>query len=330
MGIMRRRASPPIPTRADKGWRQTEGSIVVEASILLPMILLLFLFFVYLIQAAVISTALQSAASNAVKQVAAHLYPIQKVVENAPALTETGALGQALSRPPAMLMKLTAQQFVHQFGSDLPEPLSGFAQDAGAWFAEQAEALGEQAQAAAGQALFHPLLQRYGVQHILKPDKVRVTHLRLPDLKEKREPFVALQVEYDLPMRVPLLMKTVTLTARASERAWIGDGPPPETQSSGSDQDKQAPQIVSIEPNPLKPGHGAKLTAKAAPHEQVKLIVYYKSGESIAKGLVWKQADTEGNVSWDWHVSGSTTEGTWRLKVISESGAASDMSFGVE
>lgn len=330
MDTMRHHESPLIHTEAKKNWKRTEGSIVVEASILLPMILLLFLFFVYLIQAAVISTALQSAASNAVKQVAAHLYPVQKVVENAPPITEVGPIGKVLSRPPAMLMRLTAKEFVQQFGSDLPEPVSGWVQDAGTWVGDQAESLGEQAQAAVGQVIFKPLLERYGIQHILDPDKIRVTHLKLPDLKEKAEPFVALQVEYDLPMRVPILMKKMTLTARASERAWIGDGPPPETQSDGTDKDKPAPQIVSIEPNPLRPGHRAKLTAKAQPNEQVKLIVYYKSGESVAKGLVWKQADADGNVSWDWHVSGSTTEGSWRLQVITDSGATTDMSFHVE
>lgn len=54
-------------------WR---GSITVEAALLLPMVLLVFMFFVFMIQAAVIATSLQSAAMNAVKQVSAHLYPV--------------------------------------------------------------------------------------------------------------------------------------------------------------------------------------------------------------------------------------------------------------
>lgn len=40
------------------------------------MVLLVFMFFVFMIQAAVITTSLQSAAMNAVKQVSAHLYPV--------------------------------------------------------------------------------------------------------------------------------------------------------------------------------------------------------------------------------------------------------------
>ncbi|MGZ9583587.1 TadE/TadG family type IV pilus assembly protein [Paenibacillus marinisediminis] len=309
--------------------RSVEGSIVLEAAVLLPLIMLLFVFFVYLIQAAVISTALQSAATQTVRQVAAHMYPVSLAAMKFQSDDPSGTVGSAMSKPPAQWMRLTVEQFTQEFAKTLPSPASDWIVDAGKWAGGAAESAGEQAQAAAGQYVFQPLLDRYGVKQVLQSDRIRLTHLKLPDLIEKRDPYIALQVEYDLPMRVPLLMTTITLTARASERVWVGDGPAASGNDGGTVTEKPPLEIISIEPKPLKPWGKARLVAKGAPNEMLKLKVYYKSGESVAQGLVWKMTDSEGFVSWEWVVSGHTTEGLWRLEVIAEDGRSVDRHFMV-
>ncbi|MCG7410011.1 AAA family ATPase [Paenibacillus sp. ACRRX] len=336
MDIMKRHAALYLPTRLKKPaysfgskWERSDGGIILEAAILLPMVLLLFLFFIYMIQAALIATALQSSASNSVKMVAAHMYPVVLALQNDES-SSGGSHDNKIPRPPAMAMRLTVNEFGQKFGNMLPHPAADWVQDIGQWAGQYAESLGEQAQAVLGQALFQPLLARYGVQGVLTPSRIRVTHLKLPDLKEKKEPYIALELEYDLPMRVPLLMNTVTLKARAAERVWIGDSPLSGSVTNPTQKDKPIPQIIRLEPNPLKPWGMARLIAKAAPHERIKLMVYYKSGESIAKGLEWKHADAEGNVVWEWNVSGHTSAGIWRLQVITESGMSADMNFQVQ
>ncbi|UHA76098.1 AAA family ATPase [Paenibacillus sp. 481] len=296
------------------------------------MVLILFLFFVYLIKAAVIVTSLQAAATNAVKQVAAHMYPVQLATANIPPILDQGPWGRLLQRPPAMMIRMAAREMGQALGAGLPPPISEWVQGGTKWAEQTAQAAGEQGQALVGEATFKPLLSRYGIQGVLHMSKIRVTHLKLPDLQEKLEPFIALEVEYDLPMRVPLLMSKLTLSVRATERVWIGDGPPPNMgdTSKSKPNDKPAPQISTLSPDPLKPGQRATLTAKAAPNERVQLVVFYKSGQSEAKHIGWATAGPDGTVTWDWHVSGNTTAGTWRLVVRTEDGRAAERMFNVK
>lgn len=305
------------------------GSITFEAALLLPMVLLVFMFFAFMIQAAVITTSLQSAAMNAVKQVSAHLYPVSLL-----AVQSAGADGASSGKPgkwlpPAQRMKMTVQEFGRSFGSEMPKPISDWVQDGTEWAAQQAEAEGEWGQARLAETGIKPLLVRYGVQGVLREDRIRVTHVKLPDLDKKTDPYFAIEVAYDLPMRVPFLNTTLTLSARAVERVWIGDGPAP--PDSGNDSpDKPTPTLVELTPDPLLPGRKARLTAKAEPHERVELVVYYKSGKSQAKHVGWATADADGVVTWDWHVSGNTTSGTWRLAVKTEDGRSVERAFKVK
>lgn len=63
-----------------KQWRsqtrqRDEGSMVVEAAMVLPMFLLFVLFLIFIVQMTLYSTALQSTASDTVKVISAHMYP---------------------------------------------------------------------------------------------------------------------------------------------------------------------------------------------------------------------------------------------------------------
>lgn len=307
------------------------ASITLEAALLLPMVLLLFLFFIFMIQAAVISTSLESAAINAVKQVAAHMYPISLAANQLSDSTEHGTAGKWLSKPPAMTMKMAVREFGSRFGDAMPEPIKDWVQDGTEWAERQAEAAGERGQGRIGEAVFKPLMTRYGIQGVLQEERIRITHLKLPDIIKKEEPYVAIEVAYDLPMRVPFLMKRVTIVSRASERVWVGDGPPPGADGTGDEgKDKSVPVLVSLTPEPLLPGRKAKLTARVEPNERVELIVFYKSGQSQAKHVGWAVADTDGNIFWEWHVSGNTTSGAWRLVVKTKDGRSAERMFTVK
>lgn len=313
------------------GLAQCRASITIEAALMLPMVLLLFLFFVYMIHASVISTSLQSAASNAVKQVAAHMYPIELIIKKAD-VKDRGS-STWLRKPPAMALKMTARHFAERFSKALPPPIHQWASENVAdWAEKRAEAVGEWGQARVGESLLKPLLVRYGIQGTLREERMRITYIKLPDIVDKAEPYVAIEVEYDLPMRIPFLFKTVTIAARASERVWVGDGPQKGTsgRDAGKDGKDAPPELVGLEPIPLLPGRKAKLTAKAKPYERVELIVFYKSGKSQAKHVGWAEADADGNVIWKWHVSGNTTSGMWRLVVNTEDGRKAERQFTVK
>jgi micrococcal nuclease len=62
-------------------------------------------------------------------------------------------------------------------------------------------------------------------------------------------------------------------------------------------------------------GSNAMLQVKSAPNTSCSIQVDYKSGPSTAAGLVAKNSDGAGNVSWTWTVGVNTTPGAWPITV---------------
>lgn len=80
-------------------------------------------------------------------------------------------------------------------------------------------------------------------------------------------------------------------------------------------------KILSVT-SPAARNSTATLKAKVAPGATASIVVHYKSGASKAAGLEPKKADSNGNVSWSWHVGGNTTLGNWRITVSSGNSTA--------
>ncbi len=66
----------------------------------------------------------------------------------------------------------------------------------------------------------------------------------------------------------------------------------------------------------------ATLQVKTAANTSCSIEVDYASGPSAAAGLVTKNSDGAGNVSWTWKVGSNTTRGSWPIKVTCGDGSA--------
>jgi hypothetical protein len=73
-------------------------------------------------------------------------------------------------------------------------------------------------------------------------------------------------------------------------------------------------QFVSVT-SPVPHGANATVVVQTASGAQCSITVIYKSGPSEAQGLVPKQADSNGRVSWSWKVGTRTTPGEWPIIV---------------
>jgi micrococcal nuclease len=97
-----------------------------------------------------------------------------------------------------------------------------------------------------------------------------------------------------------------------------GSTPSAETSPSPSPSTPAAaPTKVVFVNAPLTVAHGqnATLKVKTAPNTSCSIEVDYKSGPSSATGLVTKNSDGAGNVSWTWKVGTNTTRGAWPITV---------------
>lgn len=86
-------------------------------------------------------------------------------------------------------------------------------------------------------------------------------------------------------------------------------------------------ELVSMT-NPLRRNEDATITIKGKPNIEYSIAVYYQSGKSKAKGLENKVSNSNGVVSWTWHVGGKTQSGKKGI-VINGGGQTLKLSFSV-
>lgn len=294
--------------------------MVLEAALVMPLLLIVLLLFIMMIRLCAVQMALQSAASQTVRQVATHIRPadlaFQKASSSIPALPNLGSFGLPLPDWGGDLAKEAAGW--------LPAPAGVLASAAleGNW-----QPVTDAAATELGRTAVEPQLQQFADEAVLQKEHLSLSHLSLPDLKEKQQPFLTIVAEYEFPFSLPFINRKIVLREQASERVWVSDATP--AREDSAEADVTPIQIVSIQPVPLHPGNKATVTALTSPGASASITVNYKSGTSIAKHLGSATADANGYVQWTWLVSGNTTPGTWELTATSASGETVSMHFNV-
>ncbi len=293
--------------RIKRGYLYSEqGSIVLEAAIVVPIIMLTLLAFIIFISLYTVQMALHATASQAVRQVAAHVYPIELALrQDTP---HAGEPNESVSEPSKW------REIAAEAAEWMPDPSGALMSSAlrGDWRPTQ-----NMAATLIGRSIIEPLLRNYASSSVLNTERIRLEYVTLPDLQNKKDTRIGIAIQYEFPLKLPLVNKPLFLKAEAFERVWISDALPATYGAEGGEYDGMLLQIVSIEPAPLRPGRKATVVVKTVPNAAITLDVVYKSGSSKAKHLGQAVADENGFVQWTWHVSGNTTPGIWQLTAAS-------------
>lgn len=315
----------------DSSSRTSQGSMVLEASLVMPVFIIVIFFFIYMVQMTVYSVQMHIAASNAVKQVSAHIYPIALAIDDKH--SEQNAEGESHGRQMNVfewsMPKLSLSEWAGQYADSLPEPLSGWMSDAAAKGDEPLNDIKNSMLEAVLDPVMKPLLKPFMQDTLLREEHVHVSRVTVPDLKTGKNPYFGIELSYELPIKVPFSNRKIVLQARAQERLWIGDTDELNEGGSAEQAEGQAPVILS-KPDPAFAGHKARVSARVEPGTVAKLTVYYKSGVSQAKYLGEASADEHGVAEWQWLVGGNTTPGTWTFVVETEDGLRTAADFVVE
>ncbi|WP_201006280.1 TadE/TadG family type IV pilus assembly protein [Paenibacillus glycanilyticus] len=303
--------------RRGKAGNGEKGSMVLEAALVMPLLLMILLLFITMIRLCAVQMALQSAASQTVRQIATHIRPADLTFQKASSsIPDFGSIGLKLPDWGGAIAKEAAGW--------LPAPADALASAAleGNW-----QPVTDAAATELGRTAVEPLLRQFADEAVLEKERLGLSHLSLPDLKEKQEPYLTIEAEYEFPLSLPFLNRKIVLREQASERVWVSDAAPAKEDTAAADVTPI--QIVSIQPVPLHPGNKATVIALTSPGASASLTVNYKSGTSTAKHLGSATADANGYVQWTWLVSGNTTPGTWELTATSASGETVSMHFNV-
>ncbi|WP_081419072.1 TadE/TadG family type IV pilus assembly protein [Paenibacillus sp. Leaf72] len=299
MAAMKRRRRLAGHTDCREGER---GSIVMEAALVMPMLLLVLMVFIIFIRMSTLQIALQAAASQSARQIAAHIYPVELAYQRVSA-----------SKPEFSAAQMPLADWsaaASNAAKWLPDPAGALASSAlsGDW-----KPLIDMAATEIGRGAIEPLLRQNADEAVLETARIKLSRLALPDLKNKQQPYLIIEAEYEFPMQLPFMKQKLILREQASERVWISDAAAAQDTAAQNDPDHIPIQIISISPVPLRPGHKATAIVLTKPGVTASLKVMYKSGQSQAKHLGEATAGSDGFVQWTWLVSGNTTPGMWEL-----------------
>jgi hypothetical protein len=91
-----------------------------------------------------------------------------------------------------------------------------------------------------------------------------------------------------------------------------------------------APESASVESlsSPVKTGQNTSMTVRTLPNSVCTATFTYNNIVSKDSGLVQKNADDYGNVTWAWTISGDVPAGKWPAKVMCTYNKKSAMVIG--
>jgi len=183
--------------RKDPGGDQ--GSLTLEAAVMLPAFVTILLAFSMLIRIVMVETALQSVASDSVKQLSGIWLPFEEQLKEA---------GSAYG-------KLDPEGW-----SLIPEPVKPLLNGFGNWRGLADEALQRALSAGLTPAV------RAGVPEawrgrLIDPDRIRVEEVAVPHVNDHEMRF-GFTVVYEMPVSLPFYQRTLVIRKSAYERVWYG------------------------------------------------------------------------------------------------------------
>ncbi|HIW31338.1 MAG TPA: pilus assembly protein [Candidatus Paenibacillus intestinavium] len=280
------------------------GSITVEAALVMP-IFILFLFVFYLLLMTISAQmALQATAASSVQQLSAHMHPIALMVNELKDRTGSHTTIQYDNADEGW------KKTVYDISEVLPAPIDSLVQEGlkGNWWPAA-----NLAGTILGKDILDTMIQSQVSSPVLQKDKVELAYLQLPDLINYTDLNVTLALEYELPIKIPLFNQAITIREQAVQRVWIPDVRP--SYYEINEAEDAYIYVVSLTPNPVKPGRKATLKIITLPNTKIDLGIVYKSGSSVAKHLGEVISNDKGEAEWTWHVSGNTTVGSWNMNL---------------
>ncbi|WP_249436110.1 TadE family protein [Paenibacillus sp. Marseille-Q4541] len=317
--------------KKDNHMMSDKGSIVLDASLVMPIFLFFIVFLIYFVQMTLFVTALQTAASETAKKISAHMYPVSLAVDAAGAV-DSGWNGMGLPGSGDggifPIPELSLTDMVAKYASALPEPIGEWASMAAASGEAPLLHLQSSASETVLDPVIKPLISPVIENTVLEYDRIHVNGIDLPNLKENTNPYFGVELTYELPLKVPFIGKSIRIQASSKERIWIGATDEGTSEGDGNSDSKGNVSLLS-KPEPAYIARQATIRAKITPGASANLSVFYKTGESTAKHVGWATADENGYVEWTWFVGTRTTPGTWPFVIETSDGARLEVMFEV-
>lgn len=247
--------------------RNEQGSMVVEASLILPIFLSLLLFLITLIRISTVEIALNHGVSEATKQVAAHMYPVALGLDRfseGEAEDQLAAYSNFFTEEISQLLHIR-QDMEDGVVADYDRILS---------------------------RIFQPYVDLFIDDRMVYLEHLQVTKVTLPFGRDAA--YFGLEVRYDMPLHIPFINKQIVFKHQAYERVWVGDAKTTASVSKSSssesdqeesenDQEEEIDHKLVIESitSPIQRGASKKdrgsIIARGPPNQSATIEIFYAS-----------------------------------------------------
>lgn len=214
--------------------RDANGGITLEAAIIMPIFISFVLVLILLVRLAVTEIALKSAAVETTKLVAAHLYPVELLVNEAIVKYNGSQIGTGINSAIDRVKQAQGtleqvEQFVDDYAAWIPEPFvqlieweKEVRQSAATQTEEELQHLNDTVlQPKLNQAV-KPIVYMFADQAVLEKDRMSVNKVNWPSLKDRKKAYLGIELTYRFPLRLPFINKELILKKKAYERVWLG------------------------------------------------------------------------------------------------------------
>lgn len=183
--------------------RKEDGSLTLEAALVMPVFLLFTVFLATMIRISVADMALKQAVSETAEVVATHAYPA--------ALAQEAASGAA--------DRFIRTHTDEEFTLEEAQGLMGFVFDS---FGIDMHGFIEQLIAGPVEEMVKAKFAESNPDTLFNEDGIQVEILEYPSSLTSGEQLFGIAATYELGIRAPFVDRTITLEQRAYERMWVG------------------------------------------------------------------------------------------------------------
>lgn len=307
--------------------KRENGSMTLEASLIMPIFFSFILLMVTFIRIAMVEIALNHAVFEAVKQISTHMYPVDLLYQQF-SETEAGKIvDDSIEKVEETRNKvMEVEEVIKRFHALFPreaEKLLSMRET----FEQELEGVYQEGLS----VLFQPIVDHYVNRKLIKLERFQVTKVVLPDLRDHDPAYFGIEARYDMPLYIPFFHKTLSFKKQAYERVWVGYGtvtkaeteePAAENknQSDANNRDEEAEKeekkvlLIDSITNPVQRGHSVRIIAKGLENQRAVIQLYYQSGFKKQETCRFQ---SNGWLTCDIKIGGHANEGKYKAVIIS-------------
>jgi hypothetical protein len=199
-----------------------EGSMVLEASLIMPLFVAVVIAIASFLSVAIADMALYAGLSETTKQVAAHMYPVQEITEHALESERGRKIVEWVERIRGAKQRVDslaveADQHAYMIPKSFVDLIHAYQQ-----YSEQADQMAEEQKLRMLAWILEPIVAANTDSNVWQKGRARIVHVDFPNLVTREHPYFGIEAEYTIKLPIPFVHRTVTVRHKAYERIWIG------------------------------------------------------------------------------------------------------------